>query len=89
MEIAQQTRFETAQREVRSRDLTILLGYGAFTILLMIGIYWGSTSSGTTPGDFASMIVFHNALKMRASTRTTGSFFESFDSIDPKEIWGR
>ena len=58
MQIAQQTRFETAQREVRSRDMTILLGYAAFAIVLLIAIYLGSMSSGTAPGDFATMTVF-------------------------------
>jgi len=58
MEIAQQPRFETAQREVRSHDLTILLGYAAFAIVLLIAIYFGSMSSGTASGDFATMTVF-------------------------------
>ena len=58
MEIAQQTRFETTQREVRSHDLTILLGYAVFAILLLIGIYWGAMASGVAPGDLASMTVF-------------------------------
>jgi hypothetical protein len=58
MEIAQRTRFETAQREVRSHDLTILLGYSALAILLLIAIYFGSMSSGTAPGDLATMTVF-------------------------------
>jgi hypothetical protein len=58
MQIAQQTRFETAQREVRSRDMTILLGYAAFAIVLLIAIYLGSMSSGTAPGDFATMTAF-------------------------------
>jgi hypothetical protein len=58
MEIAQQTRFETTQREVRCYDVTILLGYTAFVVLLLIGIYWGAMSSGTAPGDLASMTVF-------------------------------
>jgi hypothetical protein len=58
MQIAQQTRFETAQREVRSHDVMILLGYTAFAILLLIGIYWGSLASGLAPSDLASMTVF-------------------------------
>jgi hypothetical protein len=58
MEIARQTRFETTQREVRTRDKTILLGYSVFAILLLIGLYLGSTLPGTPPGDFASMVVF-------------------------------
>jgi hypothetical protein len=58
MEIVQRTRFKTAQREVRSHDVTIVLGYVAFAIVLMIAIYFGSLSSGTAPGDFATMTVF-------------------------------
>jgi hypothetical protein len=58
MEIAQRTRFETAQSEVRSHDMTILLGYATFAIVLLIAIYLGSMSSGAAPGDFATMTVF-------------------------------
>jgi hypothetical protein len=58
MEIAQQTRFETTQREVRNRHKTILPGYLFFAILLLIGLYPGSASPGTPLGDFASMVVF-------------------------------
>jgi hypothetical protein len=58
MEIAQRTEFETAQRKVRSYDAAILLGYTAFGIVLLAGIYWGSVSSGIAPGDLASMTVF-------------------------------
>jgi hypothetical protein len=58
MGIAQQTRFETTQREVRNHDAMILAGYSVFAILLIIGLYLGSMSPGTAPGDFASMIVF-------------------------------
>jgi hypothetical protein len=58
MRIAQQTRFETTQREVRNYDTMILVGYSVFAILLIIGLYLGSTSPGTASGDFASMIVF-------------------------------
>jgi hypothetical protein len=58
MEIAQQTRSETAQREVRSHDVTILLGYTVFAILLLVGIYWGSLAPALTPDELASMTVF-------------------------------
>ena len=58
MAIAQQTRFETTRHEVRSHDVTILLGYSVFAFLLLIGIYWDSMSSGLAPGDLASMTVF-------------------------------
>jgi hypothetical protein len=57
MEIAQQTRLETARREVRSHDFSISLGYSVFAILLLVGIYWGSMAAGTAPGDFAFMTV--------------------------------
>ena len=58
MEIAQQIRFETAQREIKNHDLKILFGYAAFAIVLLIAIYLGSTSSGTAAGDFGTMTVF-------------------------------
>ena len=58
MEIVQRTRFKTAQREAGSYDVTIVLGYVAFAIVLVIAIYLGSLSSGTAPGDFATMTVF-------------------------------
>jgi hypothetical protein len=58
MEIAEQTRLENTEREVRSRDMTILLVYSLLALILMIGIFLDSMSSGTAPGDFASMIAF-------------------------------
>jgi hypothetical protein len=37
----------------------IFLGYSIFPIALLIaGIYFGSISPGTAPGDFASMVAF-------------------------------
>jgi hypothetical protein len=58
MGIAGQTRFDIAQRQVKNHDAMIFLGYSIFAIALVIAIYFGSISSGTAPGDFASMIVF-------------------------------
>ena len=58
MDIAQKTRFEATRHQVRSHDLTVLLTYAGFAILLLVGIYFGSMSSGTAPGDFATMTVF-------------------------------
>jgi hypothetical protein len=58
MAIAQQVRLETAPRGVKGHDVTILVGYSLFAIVLMLGIYFGSMSSGTALGDFASMTVF-------------------------------
>ena len=58
MAIAKQARLDTIQHTARSHDTAILLGYVIFSIALMIAIYLGSMSSGTAPGDFASMTVF-------------------------------
>ncbi len=58
MEIAQKTRLETAPRRISNHDVTILLGYSISAIMLLIGIYLGSVSAGTAPGDFATMTVF-------------------------------
>jgi hypothetical protein len=58
MAIAQQVRLEAAPRGVKAYDVTILVGYSFFAIVLLLGIYFGSMSSGTVPGDFASMTVF-------------------------------
>jgi hypothetical protein len=58
MEIAQHTKFETAQSDVRSHDMAILRGYAAFAIVLLVAVYLGSMAAGTAPGDFAAMTVF-------------------------------
>ena len=58
MQIAQRTKFEIAEHEVRSHDVKIILGYAALAIVLLIAMYFGSISSGTAPGDFATMTVF-------------------------------
>jgi len=57
MEIAGQTGI-TAQDEVKNQDPMIFLGYSIVGIVLLIAIYFGSMSSGTALGDFASMTVF-------------------------------
>ncbi len=53
----------TAQRqaedvEVKSYDISILLGYSIFAIVFLIVVYLDSVSPGTASGDFASMTVF-------------------------------
>ena len=58
MEIAGQTRFDIAQRQVKNRNATFLLGCSIFASVLLIAIYLGSTSPGIAPGDLASMTVF-------------------------------
>jgi hypothetical protein len=58
MGIAQQTSFQITKSEVRSRDITILLGYVVFAIVLLLVIYFDSMSSGTAHGDLTSTTVF-------------------------------
>jgi hypothetical protein len=58
MEIVQQSRFATAKPQTRSHDATILLGYSIAAIVFLVAMYFASTSSGTAPSDFATMIVF-------------------------------
>jgi len=58
MGIAQQTSFQITKDEVGSRDMTILLGYAASSILLLLLIYLASMAPGTASGDFTSMTVF-------------------------------
>jgi hypothetical protein len=60
MEIAEQF---TAQRQIKNSDVknydvAILLGYSIFAIVFLIVVYFDSMSSGTAPGDFASMTLF-------------------------------
>jgi hypothetical protein len=55
MEIAEQI---TAQRAVKNYDMSILLGYSIFAIVVLIVIYFDSMSPGTAPADFVSMTVF-------------------------------
>jgi hypothetical protein len=57
MAIAQRTGFETARSEVKSYDMSIVLGYAAFAVVLLIAIYLGAISGGM-PGDFAAMTVY-------------------------------
>jgi hypothetical protein len=58
MEIAQQSRFAAAKPNARNSDTTIILGYSILAIVFLIAMYFASMSSGTAPGDFATMIVF-------------------------------
>jgi hypothetical protein len=58
MEIAERSRFEATQREVRSYDTAIMFAYALLSIMLLIVIYLDSMSSGTASGDFASMVAF-------------------------------
>ena len=60
MEIAQQltARRQAGDSEVKSYDMSIVLGYSIFAILFLIVVYFDSVSPGTASVDFASMTVF-------------------------------
>jgi hypothetical protein len=56
MRIAQQSSFKTEKSEVKSRDMTILLGYAAFAVAILLVVCLDSTPP--VHSDFASMTVF-------------------------------
>jgi hypothetical protein len=56
MAITQQSGFQILKDEVRSRDMTILVGYVTVSILLLLLIYLASV--GTAPGDLEPMTAF-------------------------------
>jgi hypothetical protein len=49
---------EAKNLEVKSYDMSILLGYSIFAIAFLIMVYVDSVSPGTASVDFASMTVF-------------------------------
>jgi hypothetical protein len=49
---------QLSKSNVRDYDATILLGYIAFSVVLLISIYFASMSPGTAPGAFESMTFF-------------------------------
>jgi hypothetical protein len=58
MTIVQQAGVQSAPGDRKIYDSTILIGYAASAIVFLILIYLSSLSSGTAPGDFASMTAF-------------------------------
>jgi hypothetical protein len=58
MEIVQLSRLATAKPQARNHDTAILLGYSMLAIVFLIVMCFASMSSGTAPGDFATMTVF-------------------------------
>lgn len=58
MEIAQPSRLVTSGREARNHDTAILLGFFVLAVAFLTALYLASMSSGTAPGDFATMTVF-------------------------------
>jgi hypothetical protein len=49
---------QLSRPNVHDSDATILLGYIAFSVVLLVAIYFASMSPGTGPGAFESMTVF-------------------------------
>ena len=64
MELAQQVRLASTKSlasntsDVRSHDLSIILGYAAFALVLMVAIYLAGGEPGTSAADLANMTVF-------------------------------
>lgn len=58
MELAQQVRLAPAKADVRSRDMTIILGYSILSLVMLLAIYLASGGPGTASVDFANMVVF-------------------------------
>ena len=56
MALAQQV--ASAKVDVRSRDMTIILGYLIIALLMLLAIYLAASGSGTEPADFANMVAF-------------------------------
>jgi hypothetical protein len=58
MEVAQQIRHGVAKTEVRSREMTIILGYSLLAVLMLMAIVVAFGGPGVSPEDLASMTVF-------------------------------
>jgi hypothetical protein len=64
MELAQQVRLASTKSlasnasDVRSHDRSIILGYAAFALVLMVAIYLAGGEPGTSAADLANMTVF-------------------------------
>jgi hypothetical protein len=58
MELAQQVRLASTKSDVRSRDLSIIIGYAAFALIVLVAIYLADGEPGTSAADLANMTVF-------------------------------
>jgi hypothetical protein len=56
MALAQQ--IASAKVGVRSRDMTIILGYSIFALGMLLAIYLAGSPPGTEAADFANMVAF-------------------------------
>jgi hypothetical protein len=58
MELAQKVRLASTASDVRGHDTSIILGYAAFAVVLLVAIYLAGGEPGTSAADFANMTVF-------------------------------
>ena len=58
MELVQQDRHGVAKAEVRSHEMTIILGYSLVATLLLMVIVLAFGGSGVSPEDLASRAMF-------------------------------
>jgi hypothetical protein len=58
MELAQQIRHGVAKTEVRSREMSIILGYSILAVLMLMAMVLAFGGPGVLPEDLASMTVF-------------------------------
>jgi hypothetical protein len=59
MALAQQVRLaSTTKADVRSRDMSIILGYSIFALVTLLAIYLAAGGPGTASADLANMVVF-------------------------------
>jgi hypothetical protein len=56
MALAQQ--IASARADVRSRDMTIILGYSIVALVMLLAIYLAGSGPGTEAADFANMVAF-------------------------------
>jgi hypothetical protein len=57
MRVADEIRFDNPPLE-RSFDGLIMISYVVFSSIFLVAIYFASTSAGTSPGEFVSMVAF-------------------------------
>ena len=56
MALAQQV--ASAKVDVPGRDMTIILGYSVFALVMLLAIYLAASGPGTEAADFANMVAF-------------------------------
>jgi hypothetical protein len=48
----------SAKVDVRSRDMTIILGYSIVALVMLLAIYLAASGPGAEAADFANMVAF-------------------------------